>query len=76
MYIRPAHFDLPCADRLTQSTASQAVYRLARGYKYVASCSSAAVLAAWGPPLTPLAAHQYALNIGSALLLKVHRLCL
>jgi hypothetical protein len=23
MYIRPAHFDLPCADRLTQSTASQ-----------------------------------------------------
>jgi hypothetical protein len=30
MYVRPAHFDLPCADRLTQSTASQAVYRLAR----------------------------------------------
>jgi hypothetical protein len=28
MYVRPAHFDLPCADRLTQSTASQAVYRL------------------------------------------------
>jgi hypothetical protein len=26
MYVRPAHFDLPCADRLTQSTASLAVY--------------------------------------------------
>jgi hypothetical protein len=25
VYIRPAHFDLPCADRLTQPTASQAV---------------------------------------------------
>jgi hypothetical protein len=31
MYIRPAHFDLPCADRLTQPTASQAVKRVARG---------------------------------------------
>jgi hypothetical protein len=29
MYIRPAHFDLLCADRLTQPTASQAVKSLA-----------------------------------------------
>ena len=31
MYVRPAHFDLPCADQLTQSTASQAVLCLAQG---------------------------------------------
>ena len=31
MYVRPAHFDLPCADQLTQSTASQTVLCLAQG---------------------------------------------
>jgi hypothetical protein len=45
MYIRPAHFDLPCADRLTQSTASQAVYRLARG-KYIQQ-DGASLVASW-----------------------------
>ena len=33
MYVRPAHFDLPCADQLTQSTASQAVLCLAQGFE-------------------------------------------
>jgi hypothetical protein len=33
MYIRPAKFNLPCADPLTPPTASQAVLRLAQGYK-------------------------------------------
>ena len=32
MYARPAHFDLPCADQLTQSTASHAVLCLAQGH--------------------------------------------
>jgi hypothetical protein len=30
MYIRPAQFDLQCADRLTQPTASQALYIYSR----------------------------------------------
>jgi hypothetical protein len=34
MYIRPAHFDLPDVDQLTQPATSQAVERLAQRTKY------------------------------------------